>query len=163
MAPKTPNSDTVASVLEGYADRGVFRAFSREPGSGRRTTFRMIWHYGRLYEVVFDEAAGTFRIPQLLPDVAQKSKMYRELKAFLRSRRAAELPEHRRVDPARAVLRPYNSAGRVSLSLRALDGDLEYATRKLVQVVHEIFVAFLRDGPYYEYLVETFDLEPDSM
>jgi hypothetical protein len=31
----------------------------------------------------------------------------------------------------------------------------------MIQVVHEIFLVFLVDGPYFEYLVEKLGLDPD--
>ena len=34
-------------------------------------------------------------------------------------------------------------------------------TRKIIQIVHEIFMVFLVDGPYYEYMVEQLGLDPD--
>jgi hypothetical protein len=33
--------------------------------------------------------------------------------------------------------------------------------RKLIRLVYEIFLTFLLDGRYYEYLVENFNLDPD--
>ncbi len=36
------------------------------------------------------------------------------------------------------------------------------AHRQLIHLVHEIFMTFLLDGRYYEYMVETFDLDPDK-
>lgn len=157
------DSEVVGEILEEYARRGVFRAFSRGPDRGSRAAFRVLWHYDRYYDVLFDEVRGTLRIALLLPNVPQDSALYRELKAFLRSRSSDQLQEHRRIDPQRAVVRPYNRGGNVSLTLRSLGGDPEYVTRRLVQLVHEVFVSFLRDGPYYEYLIETFDLEPDEV
>ena len=42
-----------------------------------------------------------------------------------------------------------------------LDGDTEYAVRRLVAVVNEIYLDFLSSGLYFDWLVETFDLDPD--
>lgn len=162
MAPSRTDADIVASVLEDYARRGVFRAFSRSRTSRRRSTFRVVWHYRRPYELVYDASRGALRLRQFLPNIEASSAMYRELKAFIKSRCDEALPEHRRIDPERAVIRTRNQGGLVSLSVESLERDPEYATKKLVQLVHEIFLSFLRDGPYYEYLVENFDLEPDE-
>ena len=40
-------------------------------------------------------------------------------------------------------------------------GEYEYATRKLIHLVHEIFLGFLIDAGYYEYMVEHLGLDPD--
>jgi hypothetical protein len=87
--------------------------------------------------------------------------MYRELKGFIKARHAAELPDHRRIDSRKAHVVAYNRGGNVTLSLRVINGDDEYGARKLIHLVHEIFLTFLLDGRYYEYLVENFDLDPD--
>ena len=38
---------------------------------------------------------------------------------------------------------------------------LTYGTRKLIHLVHEIFLEFLAEGKYFEYQIEAFDLDPD--
>jgi len=58
-------------------------------------------------------------------------------------------------------LKPYNRGGTVALTVKALDGDVEYATRGLINLVHEIYLVFLMDGRNYDYMIETFDLDPD--
>lgn len=89
--------------------------------------------------------------------------MDRELRQFVRDRQAAERPEHRRIDPAKAAVRCSKRAGNIGLTVTALDGDLPYAVRKLIGLVQEIYMVFLYDGRYYDYLVEVFDLDPDHL
>jgi hypothetical protein len=72
-----------------------------------------------------------------------------------------DLPAHRRVDAAKAHLSTGNRRGNFSLTIIVNDGDFEYAVRKLIHTVHEIFLTFLVDGPYYEYMVEHLGLEQD--
>ena len=102
------------------------------------------------------------RFPAVLPAVPADSNMYRELRAFLASRHSGALPEHRRIDPAKARLSCGNRNGNVSVTLTVKDGDFEYAARKLINTIHEIFLVFLTDGPYYEYLVEQLGLDQDK-
>ena len=71
-------------------------------------------------------------------------------------------PAHRRVDPAKARLRCSNRSGNIAVSITAANGDYEYAARKLIHTVHEIFMVFLVDGPYYDYLVDELGLEQDK-
>jgi len=51
--------------------------------------------------------------------------------------------------------------GTVSITLSVKDGDFDYGTRKIIQIVHEIFLIFLEDGPYFEYMMEHLGLDPD--
>jgi hypothetical protein len=84
--------------------------------------------------------------------------MYAKLKAFVRSRHDEDLPEHRRIDRSRARATCANRSGNVSVTLR-FKGDSEYAVRRFVDLVQEIYLSFLPD--YFEYQVEAFDLDPD--
>lgn len=152
----------VGSILEEYAARGVFRGFSRGSVSGNKAEFEFVWHYDRVFELSYEHAKAALRLRTVLPQLPAKSPMYRDFKRFLKSRRDAALPEHRRIDPARAVAKPYNRAGNVALTLKMLDGDCEYGTRKLIHLVNELYLEFLADGRYFDWLVETFELEPDG-
>ena len=89
--------------------------------------------------------------------------MYQELKEFIKARQALELPDHRRIDSRKAQVAASNRGGNVALSLRVTGGDDEYGARKLIHLVHEIFLTFLLDRRYYEYLVENFNLDPDRL
>src|SRR5262249_6319051 len=111
----------------------------------------------------FDAKADTLRLPELLTGVPADSTMYQELKAFVRSRQGEDLPEHRRVDPGRVQIRTYCRDGNVLLVMKALDGDSDYAARKLVHLVNEIYLTFLSEGQYLDYMIETFNLDPDRM
>jgi hypothetical protein len=153
--------DIVTAVLEGYAEKAVFRGFSAHPLRGGKATYRMVWHHDRPFELLLDVRSKTLRFPAVLPGVPARSAMYRELQAFLKARQTDELPEHRRVNPAKALLTLTNQRGVVALKLTLKDGDFDYATRKIIHTVHEIFMIFLVDGPYFEYMVEQLGLDPD--
>ena len=149
----------VTGILQGYADKGIFRGFSAGPVAGGRASFQMVWHYDRNFELVLDAAKKTLQFPALLPGV--DDELYRAFEEFVASRHAKDLPPHRRIDPSKARLTCRRKAGLVSVTMTAKDGDFEYATRKLIHAVHETFLAFLADGPYFEYLVEHLGLDPD--
>jgi hypothetical protein len=151
----------VTRILEEYAAKAVFRGFSAHPKAGGKAAYKMVWHHDRPFELLLDASKRTLRFPAVLPGVPARSAMYRELRAFLKERHSGEVPEHRRVNPVKARVTLSNKAGVVALTLRAKDGDFDYATRKIIQVVHEIFLVFLVDGPYYEYMVEQLGLDPD--
>lgn len=151
----------VTGILQGYAEKAVFRGFSSHPDGAGKATYRMVWHHDRPFELSLNVPEKALRFPVVLPGVPARSDMYRELRAFLKSRQTNEVPEHRRVNPAKARLTVTNQRGIVSLALAVKDGDFDYATRKLIQMVHEIFMVFLVDGPHFEYMVEQLGLDPD--
>ena len=155
--------ELVGGILETYAARAVFRGFSHGPAGGGRAIFRMLWHRDRLFELILDVPRKTLRFPTVLPEVPPDSAMYREFREYVESRFSEDLPEHRRFDANKISIKCGNRAGNVSLTLTALDGDFDYATRKLIHLVHEVYLDFLLDGRYYEYMVEKFDLDPDRM
>jgi hypothetical protein len=151
----------VTGILEGYAEKAVFRGFSAHPKRGGKAVYKMVWHFDRPFELLLDVPRKTLRFPAVLPGVPARSAMYRELRAFLQARQTDALPEHRRVNPAKARVTSSTARGIVSVQLTVKDGDFDYATRKIIHIVHEIFMAFLVDGPYYEYMVEQLGLDPD--
>ncbi len=154
-------ADVVAQRLEHYAQRGVFRGFSPVNSRGEKTTFRILWHRGRVFDLILDPTRGTLKFLVVLPGVPPDSAMYAALKAFLRARQSDDLPEHRRIDRDRAEVRLYNRTGDVALTLTSKDRDFDYAAQKLVHLVHEIYLQFLADGRYRDYMIAHLGLDPD--
>jgi hypothetical protein len=70
---------------------------------------------------------------------------------------------HRRIDPKKVRISCSLKNGNISLLFIVKDGDFEYATQKLIHLMHEVFLTFLRDGLYYEYTIDTFDLDRDQL
>ncbi len=149
----------VAEILEGYANRAVFRGFSRGPVARGKASFKVLWHRNRFFEIVLDPKAKTLTMPLVLPGV--DAAMYRDFRQWIKARHAKDLVEHRRIDTRMATLTAARKAGDVSLTITAKN-NLAYATRKLIHAVHEIFLGFLTDGPYFDYMVDKFDLDPDK-
>jgi hypothetical protein len=50
----------------------------------------------------------------------------------------------------------------LTLAVRVKDDEFVYCARKLVHIAQEVFMVFLREGPYYEYRVEKLGLDPDA-
>jgi hypothetical protein len=153
----------VSAILRSYAERGVFRGFAHVAETRGRAVFKIEWHRNRSFELHFDPAAGTLHFPSVLPAVPARSPMDRHFRKFAASRQSEEVVAHRRIDPARAELRCTNRGGSLGVTIEAHDGDIDYATRKLIHFVHEVYLDFLYDGRYHEYMIETFDLDPDRM
>ncbi len=155
--------EAVRALLEDYAQRGVFRGFCAGGARRGKAAFRMIWHRNRPFELIVDSEQGELRFANILPNVPADSAMYRDLKKYVKQRHHDALPEHRRIDQAKAQVRTYNRQGNVSLVLKLTGDDFEYGTRKLVHLVQEIFLDFLVEGTCLEYTVETFELDPDHI
>ena len=119
----------------------------------------MLWHRDRFFDIVLDNKTKTITMPLVLPEV--EPAMFKDFKNWIESRHSKDLVEHRRIDKRLATLTTARKNGNVSLTITAKK-DLEYATRKLIHTVHEIFLSFLTDGPYFDYMVEKFDLDPDK-
>lgn len=164
--PKTPGSAAVppatrvGEILQGYADRAVLRGYSRATSPrGAPATYRMVWHRDRPFELTLDTQRRTLRVGVVLPQVSAKSAMYRQLLDFVRVRTTSDMPEHRRIDPRKAQVAVENHKGNVWITVTVRGGDYEYATRKLINLMQEIFMIFLLD--HFDYEVVAFDLDPD--
>lgn len=159
--PQKATVEQVTEILEAYAQKAVFRGFSAYPGTKGKASYRMVWHHDRPFELLLDIPKKTLRFSDVLPGVSARSPMYGDLQAFLKERQSGELPEHRSINPSKARLTAHSTRGNVSIKLTVKDSDFDYATRKIVHIVHEIFMIFLVDGPYFEYMVERLGLDPD--
>ena len=158
-----PEIDTVTAALEHYAKRGIFRGYSATRVNKNKATYKLVWHRDQQFEFVADFNKQTLRIPVVLPNVPSDSDMYKAFKAYIKKRCDQSLPEHRKIDESRVQIKLMNRGGNIALTAKILDADYDYGTRKLVHLVHEIYMDFLMDGRNYDYLVETFDLDPDVL
>ena len=153
-APKQGNKplNEIRESLQAYADRGVFRGFSE----GKHGQFTFVWLLRREMELLADTEKQLLRFKQLLPGIPTSSELYGELKTFLAARHDSDLPEHRRIDRARAVLSCTNQRGAVTIALKVKNDEYAYGVNRLVNLVHELFL-YLREH-HTEYLVENFDV-----
>ena len=149
----------MSGILQGYADRGVFRGFSRGPVRNGKAAYKMVWHRDRTFDLAVDTRRHTIHCPLVLPQLPADSAIYAKLKAFLKSRQAEDVPDHRRIDGRKARVACANRGGNVSLTMTLVDHDYEYGVRKFIHLVHEVFMVFLTE--HFEYQVEAFDLDPD--
>jgi hypothetical protein len=146
----------VDAVLQAYAERGVFQDYRAQQGKNEQSHYDFEWLYRQPFSITVDAKRNRLTMTDLLPGIDTGSMMYRELKDFLKARADADVPEHRRVDPALATLAPRIRDGVVSLELTLVEGDYEYGTRKLVNLAHETFL-FLAEY-WADYMWENFEL-----
>jgi hypothetical protein len=122
---------------------------------------RTVWDYSPRRRAGFDARKRSLRFPAVLPKAPRA--MYDNFKQFVAARQSDETLEHRRIEPKKVRISCSLKNGNISLLFISKDGDLEYATQKLINLMHEIFMVFLRDGLYYEYMIETFDIDRDQL
>ena len=147
--------EIVLNCLRDYADRGIFRGFGASATAGGGLKCRFLWHAPEPHRLRFEPRRSALVFVDLLPGVPYPSDMDRELRRFVAGRSSDDLPAHRRIDAAKVSCRCRNRGGRVSIEVRCLDGDVEYAAGKAVKLVNEIFLNFLA-GPYDGYMIEHF-------
>jgi hypothetical protein len=152
----------VASILEDYASRGVFSGFRQGVRQARKADFTVQWHFRQILSIRLDTTKSTLTLPNVIPHASAAPNIRRELSAFLRHCAAPERPSHRRIDPEKSSVTCYAKNDSLSVRVTVRDGDYEYATRKLVHLVNEIFLDFLREAQYVEYMVAHMNMNPET-
>ena len=151
--------NAVRECLKAYADRGVFRGYTERPGRLGRVVFRFSWLARHPYELQYEPRTGTFVFLNALPNMPARTPLARALKTFVKDRSAESLPEHRRIDPARASVSAFVRRGEMRLKVVARRGHHAYAANRVVNLIHEVF---LHLSSYYpEYLWENYDASQD--
>ncbi|NDU93100.1 MAG: hypothetical protein G3I10_10960 [Ferrovum sp.] len=138
---------TVQNILTNYAYRGVFRSFDRGQGVGDTSQFTFTWQSDQPIRCML--APPTLTLRDFLPAIPARSDLYNDLRHLVQQLNDSSLPEHRCIAPDRATARVSNHKQRLSLVIESLDGDYDYATRKLVFVAHEIWLRLQSDWVHY--------------
>jgi hypothetical protein len=164
--PSSSQDDPLAERLGRLIEEGVQRrvflnASAPKISKSGKTTYELVWHKGRTFQLSLTTSRRVISIPNLLPALDRKSTLYRSLRAFIREFPGEGRPEHRRVMANKASLAVSLRGGMAQLSVTSRDGDLEYAFAKIVQVVDEIFLLFIISGEYFEYRVQHLGAHPD--
>ena len=146
----------IRAGLQAYADRGVFRAFEESSAGRERYDFTFLWLTRRPVELSYDAGRGVLRFNDLLPNIASRSKMYAELKGFLKQYHNGDLPRHRLIDERRASLSFANRGGSVSIAMKIKNNQYEYGLNRLINMAHEVFVHL--QYSYADYMCENFDM-----
>lgn len=159
-------TDGVRARLNHYASRGAFRAFAPVPvtGSGPwRGTWSARWHHDRTVEFVADGRKRTITLKHILTDVQRQSPLDGNLRTFVANLTGSKTPRHRRLGESRKAVRVTNRRGDVSIALKADEGiDGQTLTDRAVNLGHQIYTVFLREGGYDAYLLESLDLDLDA-
>lgn len=145
---------TVTTILQDYADRGVFGGLSVTEGAKSQYEFK--WLYNQRFVVIFDEAKEQLQFKNCFVAISPRSDEHMAIKEFIESRYSKELPAHRRIDKARAEVTCQCRGGSLSVSMKVHRNQYKYATGKLVNLIHETFLMI--DQCFAEYLYEHYGL-----
>jgi len=102
---------------------------------------------------------GVLTFPALFPRVTGVPAMVAELKGMVASRSARTQPDHKRLDARRARLSAAVRKGDFSLAVHIRGANHDYAVKKALNLVNEMFVALHEGHP--QYLVEHFNLSSE--
>jgi len=142
-----------------YLRRGVFRSCSEKPAGAGILAYRITWHRDRVFDLRVDTVRQSVSIPCVLPGASKD--LHAGFRTFVQQHHDPDLPEHRRIDPARARARVARRRGRVALTLEVMNGDYAYALQRLIHLVHETYVIFLADAAWREYKIAQLGDDPD--
>lgn len=158
------SAQSVGTVIDDLVARGVFRATPLKVGAGETAltaaAWRIRWFSG--HEMRLHATDHEVRVEEVLPPLPAQSQLYRDLRAWLKEQQSAELPPHRRLDPAHIALAVRNSGGKIRLSLRSNDEPLPALTQRAVKLVHALYMDFLNGPGRLEWVTEAFGLDPDN-
>ncbi len=107
----------------------------------------------------FDARRGVLTFAALFPGVEASSGMVAGLRAQVASRSTRDQPSHKRLDARRARVSCAVRGGDWSLVAQIRGANHEYAVRKALNLINELFIS-LHDR-YPEYLTERFGLSTE--
>jgi hypothetical protein len=152
--------EETGALIDDLVARGVFRATPLKARTGDLAAWRLTWFGG--HQMSVQVAAGMVRVDDVLPSLPAQSKLYRDLRAWLKAQQAEDLPAHRRLDPQRFALAVRNSGGHIRLSLGSGQEALPALTNRAVQLVNALYHDFLGGSGRLEWVTEAFGLDPDN-
>ncbi len=153
--------DLIDRILKTYAEKGVFKGYARLEHTSSVARYRIRWFYQRAMDISFDRKRKSIALPDFLPSTDIEPALTPALRAFLK--RFSEKPEHRRVDETRAQLTLRKKGNALTLAIRSLDGDLDYACRKLVHIANEVFLDFFGNHAYDQYKMDALGVDPEQI
>lgn len=156
-------SAIVRDVLQDYADRGVFRGFREIAGRNDRIAFEILCFpfTQQPFRLIYTDNPPSLVFKQLLQGMPAHSDMYRQFKSYMKERSSEALPAHRRIDPERVQLKWSNRLGDVNVALNIQDQNHEYAARRAINLLTDLFFDLLTESTFYEFMEEHFDMPED--
>lgn len=128
----------VRELLLPHAARGVLREFEERQVRGK-SEFQFTWLLDRRFRLVFDPAASTLTLKDLLPGIPARSLLDRSIRQFVSTRSAKDVPAHRRIDPARLEIACLNRASALSFVFRVKRNQYADAVPRILNFCNGLF------------------------
>jgi len=145
--------------LQEYAGRGVFRGFRATPGPRGRVEYQFTWLFRRPMRAVFNPRRRTLTFAALFPGAGASKPMSGGLKTLAGSRGRNDQPAHKRIDARRARVTSTMRQGDLSLAIHVRGANYEYAVRRVLNLINELFISLHDEYP--DYLIERFGLSTE--
>jgi len=155
-AARNLSLEIISRQLESYAQRGVFRSYSRNAD-----TFRFYWLWNLSFHLTYDVKQKALEFIKLFPNMVPGSDLEGELKAFIKQASSPDRPDHRRLDPRRLSIHYTNRRNAGSLKFLIGGNHHEYAVKQILNLVSEIFVGFL-NVRYPDYMSKNFRMPEET-
>ena len=152
----------VGALIDDYVARGVFRGAALPSNRAALESYGIVWFRGQVMRLDVDARRGRVCLQDVLPPIAPRSRIDRDLRNWLRSRESPDLPAHRSIDPLQFKTELRRAGGRLQLTVTSRSGAADEATHKLLRLVNELYLDFLAAPGRYDWIVATFDLDPDQ-
>jgi hypothetical protein len=149
----------LTAALQAYADRGVFRGFRAQAGSGQRTDYFFTWLTRTPMRLRYEPSKRELRFVDLLPRVSAYPGLVDDLRHLVLEHQSSAVPEHRRIDGRRVKLATAVRAGHFSVTLALRGAQEAYAVQRGVNLVNQLFL--LLQANYPEYLIQCFGFSPE--
>jgi hypothetical protein len=150
--------NAITQALQGYADRSVFRGFSVRQNRGH-VEYRFTWLTPHPMTVTYDSKTQSLTFRNVFPGVSSKSPLLADVRALVGERTGKGFPAHRRIDGRRVQVSLASHRGGASLILSIYGQHHQYAVKKSLDLVNELFV--MLHATHAEYLIETFGLSAE--
>ena len=164
MVKKTEESlgANLDTLISGYVTRGVFRAAGSPTKINNTYVYDINWFQDQNMILRIDSRRSTVQLNDFIPTITPRSSLDRRLRMWLQDRASPAVPAHRRLDASQFQLKLTCRAGHMQLSMVQHENDMLLATRKMIQIVNELYLDFLLEPAQYDWIIETFELDPDN-
>jgi hypothetical protein len=137
----------------------VFRGFRATPGSGGRVEYQFTWLFRRPMRAVFDSRRSVLTFGALFPGAGASKEISDNLRSLVRARANKDQPAHKRIDARRARVSSAMRNGDLSLAIQIRGANHDYAVRRLLNLINELFLSLHDEYP--DYLIERFGLSTE--
>jgi hypothetical protein len=134
----------------------VFRGFQASPAARGRIDYRFLWLTRKPMHASIDRRS-VLTFPALLPEASPA--IVAKMKSMVSARSTRAVPDHQRMDARRARLASAVRKGDFTLSVEIRGRNQEYAVKKALNLINDLFVALHEQYP--EYLGQHFGISQE--